>query len=256
MFGPGRSSNEIYEEERHRLWVQNGALEGPFCGNCGTAYLEKLEEFIFNGAKGKPSGKVGRKNGSVFRARSVRVIHKPCQGLPKARLTVSCEHRRQKKRDENFETLSLLANGTGLHDIRRILRTPRGETEPGMSRLYNRIFWLERTLLAYGPAQLTEWRKRVERQRIEDGKPYIHTRIAHGDICVGVNWQTKIDRKIMQLDCSVVHATIQPTSTLMNAIRERNGIIQRAGGRSFRVGTTYINGAAYNPRVLIALMNI
>ena len=42
----------------------------------------------------------------------------------------------------------------------------------------------------------------------------------------------------------------------MNAIRERVSIIQRAGGRSSRVGATYINGAAYIPRVLIALMNI
>ncbi len=116
---------------------------------------------------------------------------------------MSSEHRRQKKRDENIEILSLLANGTGLHDIRRILRTPRGETEPGMSRLYDRIFWLERTLLAYEKAQLAEWRKRVERQRIKDGKPYTHTRIAHDDISVGVNWQTKIDRKITQLNCSV-----------------------------------------------------
>jgi hypothetical protein len=54
----------------------------------------------------------------------------------------------------------------------------------------------------------------------------------------------------------VIHATIQPTSTFMNAIRERVSIVQRAGGRSSRVGATYINGAAYNPRVLIALMNI
>ena len=196
-------SNEAYEEERNRLWVQNGALEGPICGNCGTAYLEKPEEFIFNGANGKPPRKVGHKKGSVPRARSVRVIHKPCKGLPGARFTVSSEHRRQKKRDENIEILSLLANGTGLHDIRRILRTPRGETEPGMSRLYDRIFWLERTLLAYEQAQLAKWRKRVERQRIKDGKPYTHTRIAHDDIVVGVNWQTKIDRKITQLNCSV-----------------------------------------------------
>ncbi|MCQ0092071.1 hypothetical protein [Roseovarius sp. M141] len=54
----------------------------------------------------------------------------------------------------------------------------------------------------------------------------------------------------------IIHATSQPTSTFMNATRERVSIIQRAGGRSSRVGATYINGAAYNPRVLIALMNI
>lgn len=72
-----------------------------------------------------------------------------------------------------------------------------------MSRLYDRIFWLERTLLAYEQAQLAEWRKRVERQSIKNGKPYSHTRIAHDDIVVGVNWQTKIDRTITQLNCSV-----------------------------------------------------
>lgn len=54
----------------------------------------------------------------------------------------------------------------------------------------------------------------------------------------------------------VVMATIQPISTYMNAIRERLSTIQRAGGRSARVGGSYINGAAYNPRVLIAMMNI
>lgn len=42
----------------------------------------------------------------------------------------------------------------------------------------------------------------------------------------------------------------------MNTIHERVSTIQRAGGRSSRVGASYINGAAYNPRVLIALMNI
>ena len=51
-------------------------------------------------------------------------------------------------------------------------------------------------------------------------------------------------------------ATLQPVSTYMNAIRERVSIIQRAGGRSARNGPSYINGAAYSPRVLIALMNI
>ena len=196
-------SNEAFEQERHRLWTQNGLLEGPHCGNCGTSYLEASEEFIFNGANGKPSRKVGHKTGSQPRVHSVRVIHKRCQGLPGARFTVSTEHRRQKKRDENIQILSLIANGAGIHDLRRVLRSPRGETEPGMSRLYDRIFWLERTLLAYEKAQLAECRKRIEKQRIKDGKPYTHTRIAHDDIVIGVNWQTKIDRKITQLNCSV-----------------------------------------------------
>lgn len=196
-------SNDAFEEERNRLLTQNGALEGPICGNCGTSYLEAAHEFAFNGANGKPSRKVGHKKGSESRARSVRVIHKPCKGLPGARFTVSSDHRRQKKRDENIQILSMIANGAGIHDMRRILRSPRGETEPGMSRLYDRIFWLERALLAYEQAQLAQWRKRVEKQAVKDGKPYTHTRIAHDDIVVGVNWQTKIDRKITQLNCAV-----------------------------------------------------
>ncbi len=40
-------------------------------------------------------------------------------------------------------------------------------------------------------------------ERIKDGKPYIHSRIAHDDISVSANWQTKIDPKITQLNCSV-----------------------------------------------------
>lgn len=196
-------SNEAYEEEVNRLWTQNGILEGPVCGNCGTGYLEAPDEFIFNGANGSPSGKVGRKKGSKTRARSVRVIHKPCKGRPGARFTVSSEHRRQKKRDENLRILAMIVNGNSLHDMRRLLRTPRGETEPGMSRLYDRIFWLERVLLTYERAQLTEWRAKVDRQRIKDNKPYTHTRIAHDDISISVNWETRLDRRLTQLNCSI-----------------------------------------------------
>ncbi|MEH6519705.1 hypothetical protein [Sulfitobacter sp.] len=54
----------------------------------------------------------------------------------------------------------------------------------------------------------------------------------------------------------VLMATLQPISTYMNAIRERVSIIQRACGRSARNGLSYINAAAYSPRMLIALMNI
>ncbi len=93
--------------------------------------------------------------------------------------------------------------GAGAHDLRRILRAPRGETEPGMSRIYDRIFRLERVRLAYEQAQLREWRKRVERQRKTDKKPYVHTRIAHDGMSVGVNWETRADRRITQLNCAV-----------------------------------------------------
>ena len=54
----------------------------------------------------------------------------------------------------------------------------------------------------------------------------------------------------------VIHATIQPASTFMNSLRERLSFAKRAGGRSTRSPDTYVNGACYNPRVLIALLNI
>ncbi|MEH6519704.1 hypothetical protein [Sulfitobacter sp.] len=146
---------------------------------------------------------VGHKKGSESRARSVRVIHKPCKGLPGARFTVTSDHRRQKKRDKNIQILTMIANGASIHDMRRILRSPRGEAEPGMSRLYDRIFWLDRALLAYEKAQLTQWRKRVEKQAVKNGKPYTHSRITQDGISVGVNWQAKIDRKSTQSNCAV-----------------------------------------------------
>ena len=54
----------------------------------------------------------------------------------------------------------------------------------------------------------------------------------------------------------VVHATLQPASTFMNALRERVSFAKRAGGRGARSSDSYVNGACYNPRVLIAVLNI
>ena len=106
-------SNSAYEEEQNRLRTQNGALEGPRCGNCGTGYLEAPDEFVFNGANGTPSRSVGRKTGAKTRARSVRVIHKPCKGASGARFTVSSEHRRQKKRDDIHRATDALPASDG-----------------------------------------------------------------------------------------------------------------------------------------------
>lgn len=89
---------------------------------------------------------VGRSNiekGSEPRARSVRVTHTACKRLAGARFTVSSDHRRRKKRDETFQRLSVFANGAEIHVMRRTLRIPRGETEPGMPWPYDRTFWLK-----------------------------------------------------------------------------------------------------------------
>lgn len=72
----------------------------------------------------------------------------------------------------------------------------------------------------------------------------------------------KLDDATMDADLNaaiarrVINATLQPASTFMNALRERISFAQRAGGRSNRSGGTYVNGACYNPRILIALLNI
>ncbi|SHF48263.1 hypothetical protein SAMN05444279_1661 [Ruegeria intermedia] len=53
----------------------------------------------------------------------------------------------------------------------------------------------------------------------------------------------------------VYNATLQPVSTFMNAVRERLGATVRAGGGA-RVGGSYVQGAMFNPRILISLLNI
>ena len=53
-----------------------------------------------------------------------------------------------------------------------------------------------------------------------------------------------------------VDATLHPVSTFMNAARERLSFTKRSGGRATRNAGGYVNGALYNPRVLIAVMNI
>lgn len=51
-------------------------------------------------------------------------------------------------------------------------------------------------------------------------------------------------------------ATLQPVSTFFNSLRERVSLATRSGRRSSRAGPAFINGASFNPRVLIALLNI
>lgn len=51
-------------------------------------------------------------------------------------------------------------------------------------------------------------------------------------------------------------ATLQPVSAFMNSLRTRISPTDRAGGRSARNGPSYINGALFNPAVLVALLNI
>ncbi|MBP1805317.1 hypothetical protein [Rubellimicrobium aerolatum] len=51
-------------------------------------------------------------------------------------------------------------------------------------------------------------------------------------------------------------ATFQPVSTFFNSVRERVSLTGRSGGKFARSGPSSIKGAAFNPRVLIAMLNI
>lgn len=183
-------SNEHFEEERRRLASSNGLLNGPRCGACGQRYLAAPDEFAFNGTQSAGKG-AGIRPG-------VRLIHKPCRGRPGSRFTVSAEHSRQKDRSDNIRILALIVNGSGINDIHRLLSTGRNGCSISIKRIYDRIFWLQRVLLAYEAAQLRAWRKRLAAQ----GR-FRHTRVAHDDVVLGVNWETSADRRITALNCSV-----------------------------------------------------
>ena len=54
----------------------------------------------------------------------------------------------------------------------------------------------------------------------------------------------------------VLYTTIQPISAFMNSLRTRISPTKRAGGKSTRNGPSYLNGAVFNPAVLVAMLNI
>jgi hypothetical protein len=54
----------------------------------------------------------------------------------------------------------------------------------------------------------------------------------------------------------VWRATLQPASTFMNSLRERLSLAARAGSGGARSGGSFVQGAMFNPRVLIAILNI
>lgn len=215
-------SNEHFLDEVIRLEKENGILEGVACGACGRAYLEAPEEFLFNGRHGRPKTSIrGKKskpaeNGDGWKL-GVRLIHKPCRGKPGARFTVSPEHVRQKERYDNMRILRAIVSGSGMNDLRRMLADQETGLGIGMSRIYNRIFWLERMLVAFEKAQLQIWEEELTKKRDlrvaameaagETVEPYHrhirHNRIAHDDIALTVNWETKTDRKLTILNCSV-----------------------------------------------------
>ncbi|WP_304617935.1 hypothetical protein [Paracoccus sp. (in: a-proteobacteria)] len=182
-------SNQHFLDEVERLRDNDGALDGPRCGACGRRYFDAAEEFALNGANGKDP--------KTARPLGIRVIHKPCKGRKGARFTVSKDHQEQRDREDNIKILKMPVNGASINSIQRVLTCPRTGERAGMSRIYDRIFWLERTLLAFERAQLGNWRKNLERRGV-----FRRTRVAHDDIVLGINWETSADRRITALNCT------------------------------------------------------
>lgn len=188
-------SNELLLEEFDRLRTQNGILEGPKCGHCGARYLDGPDEFVFNGAHGKlaPEGNRRKEKAAGF-----RMIHKPCKGKPGARISTTLDHQGQKKQHDNVRLLRALVNGASINDLARLLSDPDTGKKCGVSRIYSRIFWLEKTMLAFEQAKLREWKSKQEKT----GR-FIHTRIAHDDVLISINWESRQDRRLTPLTCSV-----------------------------------------------------
>jgi hypothetical protein len=146
-------SNEHFREEYLRLHVAGGCLEGPVCGAFGTRYLEHSDEFVFNGTHGKlAAGGNSRKAAPS----GFRIIHRPCKGKAGARIAVSLDHQAQKELRDNVRILKCIVNGDSITTMRRALADPDTGKQIGVSRLYSRIFWLGKTLLAFERAKLVE----------------------------------------------------------------------------------------------------
>ncbi len=188
-------SNQHLLDEEDRLQTINGLLSGPACGACGVRYLEHPDEFVFNGTHGtlKAGGNRRKAKPSAF-----RIIHRPCKGKPGARKSVSLDHQAQQVQRDNVRILRALVNGASINDLRRLLADPDTGKQIGVSRVYSRIFWLEKTLLAFERAKLREWKDGVE----ASGR-YSHMRIAHDDVTISVNWESRTDRRLTPLLFSV-----------------------------------------------------
>lgn len=89
-------------------------------------------------------------------------------------------------------------NGASINDMRRLLSDPDTGKKCGVSRIYSRIFWLEKTLLAFERTKLREWKAREEAA----GR-FSHMRVAHDDIVISVNLESKSDQRLTPIYCSM-----------------------------------------------------
>jgi len=93
--------------------------------------------------------------------------------------------------------LVALVNGAGISKLMRMMAPSGSGKSCGAKRVYERIYWLEKTLLAFEKAQLARWKAEVEAK----GEPVRH-HLCHDDIVIGVNWETSDDRRLTQLHCA------------------------------------------------------
>lgn len=69
--------------------------------------------------------------------------------------------------------------------------------------------------------------------------------------------QDVLDQQLSQDIAPLVYkATLQPVSTFMNSLRQRMSFAQRAESGGARIGGSYIQGAIFNPKMLVSLLNI
>lgn len=190
-------SDQHLAEEIERIVTFNGVLNGPACGACGRRYLAAPNEFKLNGVN--QASKASPDNGMTRTAvKSIRLIHSPCAGRVGSRFTVCLPHTHQRKSSDNLKILRAIVNSSGILDLQRAIAGEENGERCGVSRIYNRIYWLEGVLLAFEREQLAQWKERA----IASGKKITH-RISHDDIILGVNWQSDTDRRTTPLNCSV-----------------------------------------------------
>ena len=190
-------SEDHLADEIARLRNHDGVLDGPACGACGTRFLARPDEFTFKGAHQRARDGGGRAAGPGA-PRAVRVLHRPCKGRRGARITISLPHGRQKTTTDNLRILHALLNSAGILDVQRMIGQASSGRGIGVSRIYDRIAWLEQVFLAYEREMLRRWRAKVGRA----GGPVEH-RLSHDDLVLSVNWESSDDRRVTQLSCAV-----------------------------------------------------
>lgn len=191
-------SPDHLDEEIIRLRNMNGVLDGPCCGACGKRVLEDPDSFALDGFHERSKDRKGKALKKKANPTGLRVVHSPCRGKKGARFTISLPHAGQKQTSDNIRVLGALLNSAGIGDIQRIIGVAATGKKIGMSRIYDRILWLEAVLLAYEREMLRRWKEAVEKS----GEPVEHI-LCHDDQVFTVNWETSSDRRNTQLNCAI-----------------------------------------------------